>query len=79
MDNSITIKSINCQRAGLNNRNIKNMLAETDILLCQEIVISKDLDRRNKEIKLLEKSLNYKIYVSSITNNACIAAFVKII
>ena len=77
MDNSITIKTINCQRAGLNNPNIKNMLVETDILLCQEIVISKDLDSRNKEIKLLEKSLNYKIYVSSITNNACIVAFVK--
>ena len=65
MDYSITIKSINGQRAGLNNPNIKNMLAETDILLCQEIVISKDLDRRNKEIKLLEKSLNNEIYVSS--------------
>ena len=77
MDDTIKITSLNCGRHGLCSPQIPRVLANTDVLQCQEIRTNKDINIVKNQIIGLEKDLNCKIYISNIASDVRLATFVK--
>ena len=73
----LNIHSQNFQRCNLKHRNIEYMVANTDILLAQEIHLHTNTKQRDMEITKLELKWNRKIYTSTPVKDAHIAIITK--